>query len=148
MARKGFSIELAVGIFILLGLIGVAYLTINLGGVDLFGSRYTHISARFNSVSGLKPGAQVEIAGVVVGKVDRIRLDDYRAVVDMLIEPGVEVQADAIASIKTQGIIGDKYVNISPGGSDTILKDGDCITETESAIDLEELVSKFVFGGV
>jgi phospholipid/cholesterol/gamma-HCH transport system substrate-binding protein len=80
--------------------------------------------------------------------VDRIRLDDYRAVVDMLIEPGVEVQADAIASIKTQGIIGDKYVNISPGGSDTILKDGDCITETESAIDLEELVSKFVFGGV
>ncbi|MBN2233446.1 MAG: outer membrane lipid asymmetry maintenance protein MlaD [Deltaproteobacteria bacterium] len=148
MARKGFSIELAVGIFMVLGLLGVAYMTVNLGGVDLFGSRYTHISARFNTVSGLKKGAQVEIAGVVVGKVDRIRLVDDRAEIDMLIEPGVELQADVIASIKTQGIIGDKYIKISPGGDDTLLKDGDRITETESAIDLEELVSKYVFGDV
>ena len=149
MARKSFNVELAVGIFMLIGLLGVAYLVVNLGGIDLFGSKYTKIYAQFDSVSGLKEGARVEIAGVLVGKVDKIRLDqDDMAMVELLVFPHVKLQADVIASVKTQGIIGDKFIKISPGGDDSYLKDGDQITETESAIDLEDLISKYVFGSV
>ena len=89
----------------------------------------------------------VEIAGVTVGRVNKIALDkNDQAKVAMLISPGVKITEDAIASIRTQGIIGDKYVRISQGGSDTMLKNGDWIFETESAVDLEELVSKYIFG--
>jgi phospholipid/cholesterol/gamma-HCH transport system substrate-binding protein len=97
----------------------------------------------------LKEGARVEIAGVLVGKVEKISLDeDDMAKVELSIFPEVKLQADVIASIKTQGIIGDKFIKISPGGDDEYLKDGDQITETESAIDLEDLISKYVFGDV
>jgi phospholipid/cholesterol/gamma-HCH transport system substrate-binding protein len=149
MAKKSLNLELAVGIFMLVGLLAVAYLAINLGGIDLFGGNYTRISAQFDSVSGLKEGSRVEIAGVLVGKVDKISLDeDDMAMVELLIFPEVKLQSDVIASIKTQGIIGDKFVKISPGGDDVYLGDGDQITETESAIDLEDLISKYVFGDV
>ncbi len=149
MAKKNFSVEFVVGIFIVVGFLAIAYMTINLGGVIMPGNRFTHVYAQFNSVTGLKKGAQVEIAGVPVGKVNRIYLDeDEMATVELLIDPKVKLQSDVIASVKTQGIIGDKYIKISPGGDDEYLKDGDRITETESAIDLEELISKYVFGGV
>ena len=149
MAKKRFNVELAVGIFMLIGLLAVAYLAINLGGVDLFGGNYTRISAQFDSVTGLKEGARVEIAGVLVGKVDKILLNqDDMATVELLIFPEVKLQTDVIASVKTQGIIGDKFIKISPGGDDNYLGDGDQITETESAIDLEDLISKYVFGSV
>lgn len=149
MAKKNFNIELAVGIFMLIGLLAVAYLTINLGGIDLLGSKYTKIYAQFDSVSGLKEGARIEIAGVLVGKVQSISLDkDDMAMVELAIFPNVKLQADVIASVKTQGIIGDKFIKISPGGDDSYLGDGDQITETESAIDLEDMISKYVFGSV
>jgi phospholipid/cholesterol/gamma-HCH transport system substrate-binding protein len=149
MAKKRFNVEVAVGIFMLIGFLGVAYLTVNLGGINLFGKKYTRIYAQFDSVSGLKEGARVEIAGVLVGKVEKISLDeDDMAKVELSIFPEVKLQADVIASIKTQGIIGDKFIKISPGGDDEYLKDGDQITETESAIDLEDLISKYVFGDV
>jgi len=149
MAKKRFNVELVVGIFMVIGMLGVAYLAINLGGIDLFGRDYTRIYAQFDSVSGLKEGARVEIAGVLVGKVERISLDeDDMAKVELAIFPEVKLQTDVIASIKTQGIIGDKFIKISPGGDDEYLKDGDQITETESAIDLEDLISKYVFGDV
>ncbi len=149
MAKKRFNVELAVGIFMLIGMLGVAYLAISLGGINLFGKKYTRIYAQFDSVSGLKEGARVEIAGVLVGKVENISLDeDDMAQVELAIFPEVKLQADVIASIKTQGIIGDKFIKISPGGDDEYLKDGDQITETESAIDLEDLISKYVFGDV
>ncbi len=149
MAKKSFNLELAVGVFMLVGLLAVAYLVINLGGIDLFGGNYTRISAQFDSVSGLKEGSRVEIAGVLVGKVEKIRLnEDDMATVELSIFPEVKLQTDVIASIKTQGIIGDKFINISPGGDDIYLGDGDQITETESAIDLEDLISKYVFGDV
>ncbi len=147
---KKSSAEMVVGIFVLIGIVCVGYLTIRLGKMELIGGNYYHLRAKFESVSGLKTGAQVEIAGVQVGQVDAINLDvdQMVAMVDLKIRKGIELTDDTIASVKTAGLIGDKYIKISPGGSDEVLKPGGMITETESAIDLEELISKYVFGGI
>ena len=147
---KKSSIETAVGIFVLIGIACVGYLTIKLGKMEWIGDNYYPVYARFQSISGLKAGTQVEMAGVEIGKVGSITLDQERqvAVVKLKIKKGVILTDDVIASIKTSGLIGDKYINIYPGGSDEILKPGDLITETESAIDMEELISKYIFGGV
>lgn len=141
---------MAVGIFVLIGIICVGYLTIRLGKMQLIGGNYYDLNARFMSVSGLKSGAQVEMAGVQIGQVESIELDYEQqvAVVNLKIDKSVELTDDVIASVKTSGLIGDKYINLTPGGSDEILKSGDAITETESALDLEELISKYVFGDV
>ena len=147
---KKSSTEMVVGIFVLIGILCVGYLTIRLGKMELIGGNYYHLRAKFESVSGLKSGAQVEIAGVQVGQVDEIDLDTQQmvALVDLKIRRDIELTDDTIASVKTAGLIGDKYIKISPGGSDEVLKAGGMITETESAIDLEELISKYVFGGI
>lgn len=144
------TVEVAVGVFVLIGLLCVGYLTVKLGQMRLMGDGYYTLNAQFGSVAGLKAGAQVEISGVQVGKVDAIRLDleDMVAVVQLKIKKDVVLTDDVIASIKTAGLIGDKYVKLSPGGSDEILDDGDTIWETESPLDIEELISKYVFGGV
>jgi len=143
-------VEIAVGIFVLIGIICVGYLTVKLGKMEWFGVDYYSVSAQFQSISGLNTGASVEVAGVQIGKVDSISLDkeEMTAVVKMKIQKEVVLTDDVIASIKTAGLIGDKYINLTPGGSDEILNAGDTIIETESAIDLEELISKYVFGGV
>lgn len=142
------SVEIAVGVFVLIGLISVAYLTIKLGKMEWFGDDYYALDARFNSVSGLKSGALVDMAGVEIGQVADIRLDNQRqvAIVSLKIKRGVVLTDDVIASVKTSGLIGDKFIRLTPGGSDRILKSGDMIIETESALDIEELVSKYVFG--
>jgi phospholipid/cholesterol/gamma-HCH transport system substrate-binding protein len=147
---KKLSTETAVGIFVLIGIVSIGYLTIRLGKMEIIGDNYYSITARFQSITGLKAGSEVEVAGVPVGQVEGISLDQERwmAVVKMKIDKGVVVSEDAIASIKTAGLIGDKYIKISPGVSDELLKPGGMITETESALDIEELVSKFVFGKV
>ncbi|NOY54287.1 MAG: outer membrane lipid asymmetry maintenance protein MlaD [Deltaproteobacteria bacterium] len=145
---KRLNIETAVGVFVILGFLCFAYLSIKLGGVELWGNNKTYtVDARFDSIAGLKVGAYVEIGGVKVGKVASIRLDpkEYEAVVDMSINKKVKLQDDSIASIRTAGIIGDRYVSITPGGSEDYIKPGGEITETESAINLEELVSKYIF---
>ena len=143
-------VEIAVGIFVLIGIICVGYLTVRLGQMEWFGADHYSVSAQFQSISGLNAGASVEVAGVQIGKVDSISLDkeEMVAVVKMKIQKGVVLTDDVIASIKTAGLIGDKYIKLTPGGSDEILNPGDTIVETESAIDLEELISKYVFGGV
>jgi phospholipid/cholesterol/gamma-HCH transport system substrate-binding protein len=145
---KKSSVETAVGVFVLICILCVGYLTIRLGKMELLGGNYYTLSARFQSVSGLKAGAQVEMAGVQIGKVDSVDLDpeEQVAVVTLKIEKNVNLTDDVIASVKTSGLIGDKFVNLSPGGSDDVLKSGDTITETESALDLEALISKYVFG--
>ena len=147
--KKG-SIETAVGIFVIIGLLCVGYLTIKLGKMDLFGKEIYHVYAKFQSVSGLKPGAYVEMAGVQIGQVDSITLDKktQAAVVKMKINKDFELSDDVIASVSTTGLIGDKYIKLSPGGSKKMLQSGDMITETESAVDLEALIGKYVFGGV
>jgi phospholipid/cholesterol/gamma-HCH transport system substrate-binding protein len=145
---KKTSVETAVGVFVLIGLLSVAYLTIKLGKMEWFGDDYYTLDARFDSVSGLKAGAQVDMAGVEIGQVADIRLDNERqvAIVSLKIKKGVMLTDDVIASVKTSGLIGDKYIRLTPGGSDRILRSGDMIIETESALDIEELVSKYVFG--
>ena len=147
---KKSSVELGVGIFVLIGLICVGYLNIRLGKVQLLDDEHYYLNARFQSVTGLKVGASVEIAGVPVGEVDSISLDHEEQVarVRLKIKKDVALSDDVIASVKTSGLIGDKYIKLSPGGSDEILKPGDTITETESALDIEELISKYAFGGV
>jgi phospholipid/cholesterol/gamma-HCH transport system substrate-binding protein len=144
---RKFNLEIVVGLFVVVGFVCFAWLSVRLGDINLFGSPTYQLTASFGSVSGLKSGAIVEIAGVPVGKVDDIRFDAtrYEAVVTLAIDNGITLQEDSIASVRTAGIIGDRYIDISPGGSDVEIQDGGRIFETESAINLEELVSKYIF---
>ncbi|MDR2744301.1 MAG: outer membrane lipid asymmetry maintenance protein MlaD [Desulfovibrio sp.] len=144
--------ETAVGIFMLIGLACLAWLTVKLGKMELVARQGFELSARFDSVSGLRIGADVEIAGVPVGRVVNIFLDTdpmrTQAVVRLRLEKDFQLSEDSIASIKTSGLIGDKYVSLSRGGSEKMLGTGGMIQETESAVDLENLIGKYAFGGV
>lgn len=144
--------QTAVGLFVLLGLVCVAYLTIKLGRMELFETKGFELTARFNSVSGLRVGADVEMAGVPVGRVAAITLDDdptrRQALVRLVLDRDLKLSTDTIASVKTSGLIGDKYINLQPGGLDDVLASGDVLEETESAVDLESLIGKYAFGGV
>jgi phospholipid/cholesterol/gamma-HCH transport system substrate-binding protein len=145
------KLEMTVGVFMLIGMLCLGYISIKLGKMEIMGGNYYDVSAEFDSVSGLKPGARVEVAGVEVGKVDRIALDPRsgdRAVAYFKIRTGVKITDDVIASVRTSGIIGDKFIKLKPGGSDKYLQNNGKIRETESAIDIEELVSKFIHGKV
>jgi phospholipid/cholesterol/gamma-HCH transport system substrate-binding protein len=144
---KRFNLEIAVGIFLIAGFACFAYLSVKLGEVHLLGTNTYQVHAKFGSVSGLKSGAVVEIAGVQVGKVASINLNQeyYEAMVNLDIDKGVEIPEDSIAAIRTSGIIGDKFVSISPGGATEYVKPEGEIAETQSAINLEELVSKYIF---
>ena len=140
--------ELAVGLFLLIGIFSLVYISVKLGRLEVIGGRGYPLYAEFVNAGGIKPGATVEIAGVEVGRVKSVRLDDYQALIEFSITNDIEIQEDAIASIKTKGLIGEKYLQVTPGGSDKILPPGGKIRETESAIDIEELISKYVFGKV
>ncbi len=143
-------LELFVGLFIVLGFLAFGYLALQLGEVSFLTTGKTYvIDAEFDNISGVKKGAVVQIAGVVVGQVKRTWLgEDELAHVALQLDKDVKVPADSIASVKSQGIIGDKYIQISLGGDEKLLKEGDVLTETESAVDLEALISKFAFGSV
>ncbi len=142
------SVEIMVGVFVLVTLVCVSYLTIKVGQMDILGGDTYKLSARFQSVAGLKKGADVEIAGVGVGKVQAVSIDPVNLYADVVlkIDRAIELSDDTIASVRTAGLIGDKYIKLSPGGSDEILQDGDMIEETESALDIMELISKYAFG--
>jgi phospholipid/cholesterol/gamma-HCH transport system substrate-binding protein len=142
-----FSIETAVGVFIIAGFLCFAYLSVKLGNISLFGDDSYPVIARFSSVSGLKEGASVEIAGVKVGKVSAIKLDgdDYEAILTLSIKKGVQLDEGSIASIRSSGIIGDRFVKIAPGGAEDYIEPGGEISDTEASINLEELVSKYMF---
>ena len=146
---KKFDLELTVGFFLLLGILSLAYISINLGKIEIVGRDAYVVYAEFEKAGGIKPKAIVEIAGVEVGTVKSVRITpDYRAKLTIEIDKNIQLQEDAIASIKTKGLIGEQYVQISPGGSDKMIQNGGKIRETESAIDIEELISKYVFGKV
>ena len=148
---KRVTIELIVGIFVLIGILCLTYLSVKLGKKELIGGKSYEVYAEFDSVSGLKKGASVEIAGVEIGRVDRFDLDPKfsdRARVFLRINDGVKLQDDIIASVRTRGIIGDKFIKLKPGGSEKILANNGRIRETESAVDLEELLSKYIHGKV
>ena len=143
---KKLSTEFIVGLFLIAGIAAVTYLSVVISGVSGFGSEGYQLMANFENSSGLKKGAVIEIAGVKVGQVKSIELnfETQESTIWLEINDGVEVQDDAVASIRTAGIIGDKFIKISPGGGD-LLEDGDEIIETEPAISIEELVSKYIF---
>jgi phospholipid/cholesterol/gamma-HCH transport system substrate-binding protein len=146
---KKFNIEIAVGFFLLLGILSLAYISINLGKLEIMGKEGYTLYAEFDKAGGIQPKAVVEIAGVEVGTVKSIGItSDYRARVELTIDKNIKLQDDSIASIKTKGLIGEQYLQISPGGSDKIIPNGGTIRETESAIDIEELISQYVFGKV
>lgn len=144
MPKRSFSLEFIVGIFTMAALAAAGYLAVGLGGVKLFGSNAYVVNAEFDNVSGLKAGATVEVAGVPVGEVSQIVLKDPRAIVVMNLNKGFQIRDDDVAMIRTKGIIGDRYVKISRGASDTFIKENGTMTETESVVDIEDIIGKIV----
>jgi len=138
--------KLIVGLFALAGIVALAILSLRLGKIELFNNKGYVIYANFDNISGLKTGDQVEIAGVQVGKVISISLKDYRASVGLRINDGVHVDTEAIASIKTSGIIGDKYVSIALGGGEHDIAAGGVIRRTQSAFVLEDAIGQLING--
>jgi phospholipid/cholesterol/gamma-HCH transport system substrate-binding protein len=141
-------VNIAVGLFLVLGILALGYLSVKLGRVSFFGAGGYAVTVEFPSVGGLKSGSSVEIAGVEIGRVESIGLADYQARVILRLNRDVQLQEDSIASIKTKGLIGEKYVRISPGGSDKIIPPNGRIREVEAPVDFEELLSKYIFGKV
>jgi phospholipid/cholesterol/gamma-HCH transport system substrate-binding protein len=146
MERTG--VNIAVGIFVILGIVALGYLSISLGQISFLSGGGYNVTVDFPSVGGLKTGSSVEIAGVEIGRVQSIGLADYQARVTLRLQSGIKLQEDSIASIKTKGLIGEKYIRISPGGSEKIIGPNGKIRETEAPVDFEELLSKYIFGKV
>lgn len=146
MSQRG--LEVAVGVFVLIGILALGYLSIRLGGLDLFETDTYEVTAKFTTVAGLRPDASVEMAGVRVGRVRRISLDGEEALVALRIHRSVKLTRDAIASIRTKGILGDKYVSLSQGGSEELIPPGGRIRETEPPVDIEKLIGEFIYGKV
>lgn len=147
---KKYSIETTVGIFVVIGLALVAYMAIKLGDVSLLGTDRYKLFAHFTTVQGLRAGSPVQVFGIETGRVEAVTIDQQNgnALVEMSIAKNVMVYGDAIASIKTEGLIGDKYVNIDPGGAAEPLAPGGIITDTQAPVDIVDLIGKYAFGEV
>lgn len=145
---KRYNLEVSVGIFVLAGLLALGYLSIKLGKLEVLGNSGYEITAGFTDVGGLKSGAEVEIAGVEVGRVTAITLKNYEAQVHIRMKEDVKLEDDTIASVRTKGLIGEKYVQLTPGGSERMIQPGGVIRDTESAVDFEKLISNYIFGKV
>ena len=147
---KQSTLELTTGLFVLLGLAAIAYLTLKLGTGALIGGDTYVIESRFANAGGIHSGCSVLLSGVNVGRVEGVRMDpsDYSALVTLRITSLLKLPTDSMASVKTSGLIGDKFIALSPGAEEISLKPGERITLTESAVDLESLISKMAFGSV
>ncbi|MGM0381316.1 MAG: MlaD family protein, partial [bacterium] len=123
-------------------------MSINFADFKIFGREYYQVTARFSNVTGLQEDTEVELLGIPVGRVKKITLSDYEPTVKLLIRNDIDLPEDTIASIRTQGLLGEQYIHLSPGGLPmNIAKDGSGeIQETESPIILEEVISKFIYG--
>jgi phospholipid/cholesterol/gamma-HCH transport system substrate-binding protein len=145
-----YSKESVVGIFVLIGLACIGYMTVKLGDLGLFEDNTYPLFARFTQVTGLRSGSVVNMLGLEVGRVGKMTMDQDKQVawVELRIRKGIRVYEDAIASIRTEGLIGDRYVSIDAGGSGAELKPGDRITETEAPVDIMDMVSKYAFGDI
>jgi phospholipid/cholesterol/gamma-HCH transport system substrate-binding protein len=147
---KKYSKETLVGIFVVVGLFLIGYMTVKLGNVGFLGENKYTLTARFNTVSGLRVGNPINMIGLEIGRVAKFTMDqeNQQAIVLFEINKGIEIYDDAIASIKTEGLIGDKFISIDAGGGGDLLADGDSISDTESPTSIMELISKYAFGGV
>ncbi len=147
---KQSRLELIVGVFVFVGLAAVVYLALRIGAGALIGGDTYPLKARFTNSGGLKPGSTVLIAGVSVGRVESVDLNpsDFSAVIEFSLRKDVKLPVDSIASIRTSGLIGDKFLALSPGSDEEMLPPGALLTNTESTVDLESLISRFAFGNV
>lgn len=147
---KNTKLELSVGIFVILGIAAIAYMAIKLGNGSMVGGDTYLIETRFANAGGIHAGSSVLMSGVTVGRVEGVRMEpsDYSAIVTLRLLFGLRLPTDSMASVKTSGLIGDKYVALSPGAEEEYLKPGERITMTESAVDLESLIGKMAFGSV
>jgi len=142
------NVELMVGLFIIAGIVALGYISIKLGRMEIIGTKGYQVYADFPNIGGLKLGALVEIAGVEIGRVTSLSLHNYKARVVMNINPEIKLQEDTIVSIKTKGLLGEKYVAVLPGGSDDYIKPNGRIRDALPPVDIEDLISKFAFGKV
>jgi phospholipid/cholesterol/gamma-HCH transport system substrate-binding protein len=144
---KNIGLDFVVGLFVIIGAALLLYMSVSIGGASLSGAGQYSLIARFESTSGLKEGAFVEVSGVRVGQARRIVFDPatYESVVEIVLDKSINVPDDSIASIRTAGIIGDRFIKITPGGSDLYMVNGEEFLETEPSISLEELISKYMF---
>jgi phospholipid/cholesterol/gamma-HCH transport system substrate-binding protein len=147
---KKYSMETIVGIFVVIGMFCVGYMTVKLGKISWFGNAYYTLYANFGTVSGLRVDSPVEMNGIVVGKVKRLSMNQEKQVATIALDilNGIKVYEDATAAVKTSGLIGDKFVKIDPGGGGELLKPGGTIIDTNSPLDVEDLIGKYVFGDV
>ena len=147
--RANRTLEIGTGLFVLLGFAALLFLTTQLpaSGLKLGGAKAGyHVTAEFDDVGDLKVGSPVTMSGVRLGEVSGIHFDpkNFKAVVSMRIDPQYnQIPDDSYASIQTQGLLGGKYIGLSPGGSDTFLRNGSHIDQTQSAIVLESIINKF-----
>ena len=144
MARV--NLEVVVGVFLLVGLLALGYLAVKLGRMEVIGGRGYPVHASFSNIAGLRSGSPVEIAGVEIGRVERIALKQYTAYVTFRINADVQLPEDSIASIRTKGLVGEQFVRIAPGGSEEIIQPNGEIAETEPAVDIMELIANYAFG--
>ena len=147
---KKYAMETTVGIFLVFGLLCIGYMTVKLGHVSLLGDNTYSLFARFTTVSGLRAGSPVDMLGIEVGRVERLTMDqkDQKAVVEIRIQKDIKVYDDAIASIKTEGLIGDMFLSIDPGGAGKLLGPGGTIIETQPVVDIVDLIGKYAFGEI
>jgi len=147
---KKYAMETIVGVFVIFGLLCVGYMTVKLGKVDLLTNDSYSLIAKFTTVTGLRIGSPVNILGIEVGRVEKITMDqeNLKAVVKISVKKDIKIYDDAIASIKTEGLIGDKYLSVDPGGGGNRLANNGVITDTQAGVDIEQLISKYAFGEV
>ena len=139
-------IEMTVGIFVFLGLVAVAWLALKVGQVGGIGESGYTLTANFDDAGGVRKGSDIMMAGVIIGRIDEVKLtDNDHATMILRVHEGVEITEDAFASVRTKGIIGDRYIRITQGMEDDHLEPGSEIEETESAINIEDLISKYIF---
>ncbi|MFZ9497956.1 MAG: outer membrane lipid asymmetry maintenance protein MlaD [Polynucleobacter sp.] len=145
---KKSAIDIWVGLFVTIGMLAMLFLALKVGNMSAvsFAPTYT-VSARFDNIGGLKPRAPVKSAGVVVGRISTIQFDDktYQATVTMTIDKAYQFPKDSSAKILTSGLLGEQYIGLEAGGDDQMLADGGKITQTQSAIVLENLISQFLY---
>jgi phospholipid/cholesterol/gamma-HCH transport system substrate-binding protein len=142
------KIEMVVGIFVMIGIMSITWLAVELGGVGGVGSNGYTLTAIFDDAGGVRKGSDVMLAGVPIGKVNAVTLqDNEEANVSMSIDNGVLIGEDATVSIRTKGLIGEKFVRVNQGSEEEYLTDGDEFDDAESSINIEDLISKYIFSG-
>ncbi len=143
---KKIKLEFIVGLFFIIGILAIIYLSVRMTSYELKINKGYEVKAIFDNSGGLNAGANVEVAGVPVGSVKKIYLEDYRAVLLLQIRESVQIPDDSMASIKTQGLLGEKFLEITPGASDDFIPPNGEIIDTQSPLDIEKAMGKFIFG--